>query len=176
MGSQPQLMARYNPVDNGLIIEGVAPVVLDLGCGPHKRDGSIGLDRFAFPGVDIVRDVLRGIPFCDSHCLEVHAKHFLEHFSGEDLIFVVEEMWRVTSPGGRLLVTVPDATSPNRYRDPTHLTRDWSADSFMFWEVDEQGKYRIFHGPAYEIKAQLRLLSTAVNANLDRSYVLEVVK
>jgi SAM-dependent methyltransferase len=154
----------------------VALPVLDLGCGPAKFAGAIGMDRHQFPFVDIVRDVLRGIPFNDSHFSAVHAKHFLEHFAGDDLIFVVEEMWRVTIPGGRLMVTVPDATSPNRYRDPTHLTRDWSADSFMFWEVNDNGQYAIFRGPDYRIRAQLRCLSTAVNANLDRMYDLEVVK
>lgn len=149
---------------------------LDIGCGPAKMPGAIGLDRTAFPGVDVVRDVRRGLPWGDSHFAAVYAKHVLEHFIGEDLIFVVEEMWRVTVPGGTLTVVVPDVSSPNRYRDPTHLTRDWSSDSFMFWEVTELGKYRIFHGPDYNIRAQLRVQSTAVNANLDRAYVLEVVK
>lgn len=149
---------------------------LDIGCGPAKTPGAIGLDRHPFPGVDVVRDLRRGLPWGDSHFSSVFAKHVLEHFIGEDLIFIVEEMWRVTIPGGTLTVVVPDASSPNRYRDPTHLTRDWSADSFMFWEVDDQGKYKIFHGPDYCIRAQLRLRSTAVNANADRAYVLEVVK
>jgi len=147
-----------------------------VGCGNAKAPGHIGLDRHPFPGVDVVRDIRRGLPFNDSTFDGLRAHHVFEHFAGDDLLFLVNEVWRVVRAGGILEITVPDATSPNRYRDPTHLTRDWSEDSFMLWEVDEKGAWPIFVGPAYDRRAKLRRLTTAVNPNRDRLYRMEVKK
>lgn len=149
---------------------------LDVGCGASKITGAIGLDRYPFPGVDVVRDLRRGLPFNDSIFDGVRAHHVVEHFTGEDLLFIVDEMWRVTKWGGQLEVTVPDATSPNRYRDPTHLERDWHEDSFMLWAVGDDGSYLIYVGPAYQRHAKLRLLTTAISPSKDRMYRLEVLK
>lgn len=152
------------------------PLLLDIGCGPAKAKGHIGIDAYAFPGVDIIRDIRRGLPFNDDTFDGLRAHHVVEHFGGGDLLFIVNEMWRVCKPGAMLEITAPDATSPNRYRDPTHLTRDWSEDSFMLWQVDVNGAYQIFVGPLYDRQAKLRKVTTAVNSNLDRFYRLEVVK
>ena len=138
--------------------------------------GAIGIDRYPFPGVDVVRDLRRGLPFNDSIFDGVRAHHCLEHFTGDDLLFLVDEVWRVCKPGAKLEITVPDATSPNRYRDPTHVERDWHDDSFMMWQLDSKGEYQIFVGPGYGRHAKLKLLTTAVSASKDRFYRIEVVK
>ena len=39
------------------------PLLLDIGCGINKPQGYIGLDREPYPGVDVVRDLMRGLPF-----------------------------------------------------------------------------------------------------------------
>ncbi len=153
------------------------PRLLDIGCGPAKRPGHIGLDWYAFPSVDIVRDVAkRGLPFDDNSVDGIWCQHFLEHTAGEDLLFLVEEMYRVSKPGIEWTIIVPDATSPNRYKDPTHQTQTWAPDSFDFWKVNEKGEHIIFAGPAYGRKAKLHLVGTALNGNKDRGYTLRVVK
>ena len=153
------------------------PSILDIGCGPKKTPGSIGIDRYPFDGVDIVRDLMRGLPFDDDTFEVIVAKQVLEHFTGDDLIFLVEEMYRVTVPDGKWFIIVPDATSPNRYRDPDHKTRDWSEDSFLLWEIDENGHWPIFVGPAYNRKAKLiREESLLIGESLDRRYMMRVVK
>ena len=149
---------------------------LDICCGPNKTPGFIGIDQTPFPGVDIQRDVLRGLPFDDNSVDEIVCKHAMEHFQGMDLIFLVEDCWRVSKPGIEWTIIVPDATSPNRYRDPTHCTRDWHADSFMLWQVDEQGKHLIFVGPSYGRRAKLKVLATSINGNKDRSFEIRVIK
>jgi hypothetical protein len=93
-----------------------------------------------------------------------------------DLIFLVEDCWRVSKPGVMWNIVVPDATSPNRYRDPTHATRDWAPDSFMLWEVKPDGEWLIFVGPAYGRRAKLKVLGTSLNGNKDRSYSIQVIK
>ena len=155
---------------------GHGPLLLDIGCGIDKPQGYIGLDREPYPGVDGVRDLMRGLPFVDDTFDGARAHHVLEHFDGEDLIFLVEEMWRVCRAGAIIEVVVPDASSPNRYRDPTHRTRDWSDDSFMLWEVNQAGEYLIYVGPTYRRQARLRRVTTATNPNKDRMLRLEVLK
>lgn len=150
---------------------------LDIGCGPHKAKGSLGIDRYSFDGrVDIVRDVMRGLPFNNAVFKHIIAKHILEHFDGNDLLFLIDEMYRVSIDGADWIIVVPDATSPNKYRDPTHKIRDWHEDSFMLWEVDDKGDWSIFVGPDYGRNAKLRRLACGLNENKDRLYQFKVVK
>ncbi|MFD2876424.1 hypothetical protein ACFTAO_11425 [Paenibacillus rhizoplanae] len=37
---------------------------IDIGCGPGKESGYLGIDRTQYPGVDIVCDICEGIPPC----------------------------------------------------------------------------------------------------------------
>lgn len=150
--------------------------MLDLGCGPNKEPDAIGIDAWPFPGVDIVRDLRRGLPFDDNTVGAILAKHILEHFDGEDLIFIVEEMCRVCMAGAYITVILPDRTSPNAGKDFTHKKKDWDEWSFQMWDTDDKGEYLIHRGPMYHTVGKLKLQSTKVNSNADRAYLLEVIK
>ena len=152
-------------------------IVLDVACGPSKVNPSyIGIDQTLFPGVDIQRDVLRGLPFHDNFADGIVCRHFLEHIDGEDLLFIINEFWRVSKPGASWQIVVPDHTSPNMAKDPLHKKKDWQELSFQFWEIGPDGNWKIFAGPAYGRKAKLHLAGTAINGNRDRSYGLKVIK
>ena len=148
---------------------------LDLGCGPCKQLGHVGIDHFAFPGVDIQRDLRRGIPFDDNSVDGIHSQHTLEHLAGEDLIFLIEECYRVSKSGAEWTIIVPDATSPNQHKDPTHCSY-WYEESFDLWRVNEKGEYLIFVGPGYGRRAKLEVLGTAISSTLDRLYRIRVIK
>lgn len=93
---------------------------LDIGCGPAKRPGCIGVDRLALPGVDVVHDL--GVfpwPFDDDEFDSVYASHLLEHLS--DLVRTMEEVHRILKPGGRFVVRVPYYRYEGAFRDPTHV-------------------------------------------------------
>jgi SAM-dependent methyltransferase len=93
--------------------------IVDIGCGDNKRPGAIGLDIARLESVDVIGDVRAGLPFRDSSLDGVYASHLLEHF--DDLVAVMEDVWRVLKPAGRLYVTVPHASSSfMTWRDPTH--------------------------------------------------------
>ena len=174
---KPPTFFKEEPPRAAPIIEVEAgAVLLDIGCGPQKTPGTVGIDHQPFPGVDIVRDLMRGLPFADNSADGIIAKQVLEHFGGRDLMFLIEEMYRVSKPDATWYIIVPDAASPNRYRDPTHVTRDWQPDSFMLWEVDGDGAWPIFVGPEYGRSARLRLKASELSPGLDRSYILQVVK
>lgn len=102
-----------------------APLRLDFGCGPHKRDGFQGVDVFGFVGVDYVLDVTRDPwPWADSSVEEAHASHFLEHLTNLDGRFervrFFNELWRVMKPGGKVSLVLPHWSSNRCYGDPTH--------------------------------------------------------
>ena len=68
-------------------------VVVDLGCGARKRPGAIGLDIAPIPGVDVIADVMRGLPLRDGCVDEVQASHIVEHV--DDLMSFMGEVWRI---------------------------------------------------------------------------------
>lgn len=49
---------------------------------------------------------------------EVHLIHVWEHC--KDLLKVMEEIWAVMKPGGKLVVVTPDWTNEQAFADPTH--------------------------------------------------------
>jgi ubiquinone/menaquinone biosynthesis C-methylase UbiE len=97
----------------------VKSVVIDVGCGKNKRPGSVGLDIARVEGVDVLGDVTFGLPFKNDSVDGVHMSHLLEHM--DDLVAVMNEVWRVCKPGARVYITVPHASSSFvTWRDPTH--------------------------------------------------------
>lgn len=81
------------------------PIKLDIGCGEHKKEGYIGVDKIPFPGVDVVHNIEDGLPFGNNSVDIIYAKHALEHLYKFD--FVMDEIWRVLKPDGILEVIVP---------------------------------------------------------------------
>jgi predicted SAM-dependent methyltransferase len=63
-------------------------LILDIGCGAHKQPGTIGIDRRPVPGVDVVCDFERGLPFRDGSVEAAYSIHSIEHM--RDLISFME--------------------------------------------------------------------------------------
>lgn len=104
---------------------------LDLGCGPKKRHGFVGLDRWAGPAVDVVCDFEEAsLPFADETFVIVHANHVLEHV--RRLEELLAEVARVLRPGGVFQVGVPYAGSLRAFQDPTHV-RYFTLKSFEYF-------------------------------------------
>lgn len=104
------------------LTDGITPPVrVDLGCGNHKRDGFIGIDRVAAEGVDVVWDVCQGLPNADGTVDYVVADNLMEHI-GTEFIAVMNDLHRVLKASGRLTVIVPGVHAPAAaYGDPTHV-------------------------------------------------------
>lgn len=82
---------------------------LNLGCGTDVRSGYVNVDMRRLPGVDVVHDLLSfPWPFLDSSADEVLMLDFFEHIPYRRNAAVLDEAWRVLSPGGVLVVQVPD--------------------------------------------------------------------
>ncbi len=105
---------------------------IDLGCGNRKVKGTLGVDNVAVPGVDVVADINRGLPFKDGSVDAVYAFHILEHV--EDFLETMNEIWRVCKQDALVFVKAPHAASTFvTWKDPTHK-RGLSIATFAYFD------------------------------------------
>jgi SAM-dependent methyltransferase len=131
------------------------PVVLDIGCGPHKRKGSIGIDAADLPAVDIVADVNEGLPFLPDESVDaVYSDHFLEHVDRLD--YVVGEIARVLRRGATASVSVPHFSNPYFYSDYTHSHFFGLYTFYYFVESQWQLSRKV---PSHYSATRIRVLS-----------------
>jgi len=96
-------------------------VKIDIGCGPNKKEGFLGLDQYSFPGVDhVVRLGNEPLPFADGTVEEAHASHFVEHLTATERCYLFNDLFRVMQPGAKMTMIVPHWGSSRAYGDPTH--------------------------------------------------------
>lgn len=98
-------------------------IKIDVGCGPNKKKGYIGIDLIKQPGVDLVVDLeKKRLPFKNSSVDRIYCSHFLEHVSNPSDILA--EFARVLKDKGELKIIVPHYSNPYSYHF-THRTY-WS--------------------------------------------------
>ena len=93
--------------------------MLDLGCGKRKLEGAIGVDISPDSDADVVHD-LNKFPyaFSDNEFDSVLADNVIEHL--DDVIKVMEELYRITKNGAAIKIIVPFFRSHYAFMDPTH--------------------------------------------------------
>lgn len=92
--------------------------MLDLGCGRGKPAGMVGLDISPHPGVDLVADLERPLPFANDSFDGARLRHVVEHVS--DLAKLLGEVHRVLRPGGRVDILTPHFSAAASWTDPSH--------------------------------------------------------
>ncbi|OGD78283.1 hypothetical protein A2362_04270 [Candidatus Curtissbacteria bacterium RIFOXYB1_FULL_41_59] len=116
--------------------------ILDIGCGKKKYPGSIGIDLNPKSDADIIKNVEKGLPFKKNEFDLVYSSHTLEHLDPKKLVFVLEEIWRVTRPNGQIKITVPHFSGVGAASNPTHLRSGFTSQTFHFFNYeDEYQKY-----------------------------------
>ena len=107
-------------VETAAAIEsGGSPRILDAGCGKNKYPGSVGLDYREGTAADVIHDLAEfPYPFSDDEFDLVVSRHVIEHLP--DVVGFVEEVVRVTKPGGRIEILTPHYTNADWAADPTH--------------------------------------------------------
>jgi len=111
--------------------------ILDLGSGlkPFKREGAeiLHLDKIKFPHVELVCDVNFGIAVKNDVFDFVRASHVIEHL--RDIVKVMDELWRIIKPNGKLQILTPLYTDKDFWRDPTHV-RPYTVLSFDHFDPE----------------------------------------
>ena len=119
-----------------------APLQLNLGCGRRNAPTSYGIDILDVAGVDVVCDLLEGIPLPDNSFDTILAIDFLEHTpQGVANIRIMEEIYRVLKVGGTFYFSVPstDGNNVGAFQDPTHLSF-WNIMKFHYFMADKYGQ------------------------------------
>jgi predicted SAM-dependent methyltransferase len=101
----------WEVVDGGLLVNGKVYTKLNLACGvpleKHFPEPWLNVD--AEPGAaDLVMSIHKLPEEWEGLFEEVRASHVLEHFTLNEAPAVMKEWSRVTAPGGKLRVCVPD--------------------------------------------------------------------
>ena len=125
-------------------------LILDIGCGSRKFEGSIGLDSRNLSGVDIVTDISKKLPFLNNTLDEIRANFVFEH--SDNFIFLMEEIYRILTPIGRVECRVPYWSSDSQWKDPTHhqviteeTFRYFSDDKWYGSDYGFNANYKILH-------------------------------
>lgn len=95
---------------------------LNLGCGKDikpKSEDWVNVNKVNLEGVDVVHDLNTfPYPFGDNSVDYIFMSHTLEHL--DDIVRVMEELWRILEDNGKLEIIVPYYKSKNAFNDPTH--------------------------------------------------------
>lgn len=109
-------------------------IKIDIGCGVSKHRGTLGVDIVPLPGVDVVADIDRGLPFKDSTIDEIHMSHTLEHV--DDFIATMEELYRICKDGALFYIRMPHGSSTfTTWIDPTHK-RGFNLQTFTYFDPE----------------------------------------
>ncbi len=75
---------------------------------------------------------IRRLAYADNTIDEILASHVLEHLSYSDVDVVVQEMYRVLKPGGKVIIDVPDLEAMVRIWLDLPEERRWGPESRAF--------------------------------------------
>lgn len=141
------------------------PVKVYLGAGKHRLPGWVHTDRHPFAGLDLVFDAGRSLPFRTQSVAHVYTQDFLEHLPPEAKVPLMNEIWRVLTPGGTMEHWVPNAGSRNDFGSPSHLSH-WNLQQFEHFDVNS---YRWAVDREYEgfIGAFERVIADEVNVHVE---------
>jgi len=146
--------AKLN-IDLDAVLRSGQPVTIELGCGPHKQPGHIGIDRIDLPGVDIVANIDQGLGFLpDASVDTITSRSFFEH--ANDLDQLVTEVVRVLKPGGSNWLFVPHFSNPFYYSDHTHKNFFGLYTLRYFCADEDQLRRKV---PNFYSKTRIRVMS-----------------
>jgi len=117
---------------------------LNIGCGNNILQGYVNLDIAPLPGVNVVHDLAKfPWPFEDEQFEEIRMINVLEHLT--DTVATLEELWRISKPGAKIIIRVPYWNCWQAAADPTHK-RSFHQRSFNFFDPSkEENKERPYY-------------------------------
>ncbi len=144
--------------------------VLEIGCGLKPREGAINVDKLDLPGVDIVWDLEKfPYPFNNNIFDEIYAHDIIEHL--DDIIGVMEELYRILKPGGKVYIHSTYSKNDESFRDPTHK-HFFTLDSFDYFDPSTPtGKDYSFY-----TKARFRILKKYLDGGNWTNFILEKIE
>ena len=132
--------------------------ILDLGCGNRKHPGAVGVDKEQGSCADIIVNLDDlPYPFQDNSWDIIYCCDVLEHM--HNTVRVIEELYRISKPGARIIISCPHFSSHNAYTDLTHQ-RAFGVRSFDFFSDEESMLIRYARS-----KARFKILKKKIVPN-----------
>lgn len=124
---------------------------LNIGCGRDYRQGWINIDISKDVEAEFHTDIrISALPVDDEKAELVYISGVLEQIgSNDELIFVMNQCWRVLKPGGQIVIVVPNAKHAIAHRDPMDI-RKFTIPTFNYF-IDGMQEYRDY-GSVYGFK------------------------
>lgn len=143
-------------------------IKLELGCGSNPRKGFFTVDQHNMDGVDVVADLNKPLDLLpDDSCDYLYSRHVLEHI--DDVLKLMEEIYRLTRPGGKIEIIVPHFSNVYAHSDPTHKRFFGLYSMYYFTSGDLQPKNRKV--PSFYASARFRI--TAISIEFYRKSILD---
>lgn len=144
--SPVEIVKGKNLFSNAMYLSkwGRGAVSIDIGCGPGKVNGFIGVDIRDLPGVDIVHDLnLTPWPIEDESVSLIVASHVIEHMNC--VISFMSEIYRILKRDGIIIIRYPHYSQRHTFRDPTHK-RFMTLESLDYFVIGTElfGEYSDF--------------------------------
>jgi predicted SAM-dependent methyltransferase len=120
--------------------------ILDLGCGSNKLEGAVGVDSDPNSEADIIHDLnIVPYPFKNNEFGMVYSHHSLEHLENTEK--VMQEIHRITKPGGKVRIFVPWAGNARAfgYQHKTFFTVD-SMNTIPGFRIVKERYHYFLHG------------------------------
>lgn len=133
---------------------------LNVGCGTDFREGWINLDNFDDERIDVRHDLeTYPYPFEDGDLDEIMAINVLEHIANP--LLVIEELHKITTNNGKIVIRVPYYNSKDMGTDPTHKNF-FSENSFDYFDPSK----RHCKNRPYYSTARFQILKTSAYVNV----------
>lgn len=149
---------------------------LDLGCGPSKKAGYVGIDNHDWSKIypkgefiqGLVPDVFSAIK--DGSVEEIRASHFIEHIPQPKVIETFNEIYRILITGGIFEIFVPPTPSNAAWCDPGHVSF-WNEDSFRYYDMSWKEKL----SKSYGIKCNFKRVKIELLAEWNLHAILQKI-
>ena len=132
------------------------------------KPGYLNTDISKTAKADIIHDIrCEKLPVQDGEAEEVYASGILEQIlDNEDLVFAMNEMWRVLKKGGMLRIVVPNAEHSIAFQDPFDV-RKFTPKTFQYF-LEGAREYNLY-GKVYGFKP-----FNSLNVNENERHILVV--
>ena len=155
---------------------------LCVGCGFDKQISDelhdwINLDSNPMCRPDRLRDIRKGMPFSDNTFDLIYCSHVLEHFGGEDFVFIMNELHRILKPYGELTIVSPYYKHFGAWTDPHHKMFFNEHTFEHYWFPNVTGLNMGINGWFYPIvnevaeEQELRVIMQKVSGDVLMDYI-----
>jgi len=126
--------------------------ILDIGCGRRKIPEAVGMDNNPRSEADVIHNLdAFPYPFPDNRFDLVIGRYVISNV--DNPVRVIEELHRITRPGGLIRLIIPHFTAVHSWADDTH--RHYFSYTAFNGCFDEKGKASFYTDKRFRVRTWL---------------------